>query len=203
MDGYSKYVHELGTITADYSMDMGRKNSSGITVLQIIKNGASRLHFEGLMNGSRLLMHLGSKGSRLGIGTTRNEQLHRELKSWMRNIYQIHEDRLQIGLRIFLFCKLLTHSSAAYNPTLTQFSQQKLLYIIAGKLRCNNFFPLSSDITTHTSPIDLSRNQLQRAFVNEDTSFSFLRNTERERCDRNWKKINKKRILMLKKYKYL
>ena len=77
----------MGTITADYSKDMGRKNSSGVAVLKIIKNGASRVHLEGLMNGSRLLMHLGSKGSRLGIGTTRNEQLHRELKSWMRNIY--------------------------------------------------------------------------------------------------------------------
>ena len=144
------------------------------------------------MNGSRLLMHLGSKGSRLGVGTTRNEQLHRELKSWMRNIYQIHEDRLQIGLRVFLFSKLLTHSSAAYTPTLTQFSQQKLLYIIAGKLRYNNFLPVPSDITPHTSPIDLSRNQLQRAFVNEDASFSMIRHIERERCNRNWKKTVKK-----------
>ena len=138
--GYFKYVLELATITADYNKDMGRKNSSGETIFKIIKNGASRVHFEGLMNGSRLLMRLGTKGTRLGIGTTRNEQLHRELKSWMRNIYQIHEDRLLTGLSIFLFCKLLTHSSAAYSPTLTQNSQQRLLYIIAGKLRTSNFF---------------------------------------------------------------
>ena len=78
--------------------------------------------------------------AQLGVGTTRNEQLHRELKSWMRNIYQTHEDRLQTGLRVFLFAKLLTHSSAAYSPTLKQCSQQRLLSIIAGKLRPAQFF---------------------------------------------------------------
>ena len=195
--GYFKYVLELATITTDYSKDMGRKNSSGDTIFKIIKNGASRVHFEGLMNGSRLLMRLGTKGTRLGIGTTRNEQLHRELKSWMRNIYQIHEDRLLTGLNIFLFCKLITHSSAAYSPTLTQNSQQRLLYIIAGKLRISNFFLLPSDITTHKLSIKLSNNQLQRAFVSEDATFSTAKRFERERCNRKWKKLDKKKLRMV------
>ena len=97
---------------------MQRKNKKGVSALTILKNGASRVHFEALQNSSRLLAHLGLKGKRLAIGTTRNEQLHKELKSWGRNIYHSHKGRLQSGFRIFELAKLLSHSSAAYSPTL-------------------------------------------------------------------------------------
>ena len=40
--------------------------------------------------------------------------------------------------------KLLTHSSAAYSPTLTQVSQSRLLSQIAGKFREISFFPTSN-----------------------------------------------------------
>ena len=60
---------------------MKRKNSKSVTALKILQNGASRLHFEGLQNSSRLIALLGNKANRLATGTTRNEQLHRELKS--------------------------------------------------------------------------------------------------------------------------
>ena len=141
--GYFSYVYELAIITADYSDYMERKNISGVALRQIIINGASRQHFEGLQNGSRLLERLGPKGVQLGVGTTRNEQLHRELKSWIRNIYQTHEDRLQTGLRIFLFAKLLTHSSAA-NRELTNsktvFTAEVNLYYRWKAEICSIFF---------------------------------------------------------------
>jgi len=75
---------------------------------------------------------VGPKGFRLGTGAIRNEQVHRELKFWMSNVYQSHRGRLQIGFRIFELAKLLTYSSAAYSPTLTQISHQRLLSILAG-----------------------------------------------------------------------
>ena len=68
---------------------MQGKNSDGVTALQILKNGASRKHYEGLQNSSRLFALLGPKGVRLGTGTARNEQLHREIKAWMRKHYFI------------------------------------------------------------------------------------------------------------------
>ena len=86
------------------------------------------------------MAYLGPTGVRLGTGTTRNEQLHREIKSWTRNIYTSHKGRLQNGFRIFEFAKLLTHSSAAYSPTTTQTSQSRLLSIIAGQMRQTGFF---------------------------------------------------------------
>ena len=129
------YVNELAKISASYLEFMHRKNSSGYTALQILKNGSSREHYEGLQNSSRLLSRLGPERARLGTGTTRNEQLHRELKSWMRNIISSHRQRLESRLRVFLLSKLLTQSSACYHPTLTQASQSRILSTISGTLR--------------------------------------------------------------------
>ena len=145
---------------------MGCKNKKGVTALRILKNGGSREHFEALQNSSRLLSRLGAAGHRLGAGTTRNEQLHRELKSWGRNLYQAHIPRLQNGLRIFELTKLLTHASAAYSPTLCQSSQQRLLKIIASNIRETGFFP---PLLNHTIPpattSSLKRSDLQTALV--------------------------------------
>ena len=139
-NGYATYVTELAIIGGTYSDLLKRKNSKGVTALEILRNGSSRHHFEGLQNASRLIARLGTRGIRLGTGTARNEQLHRELKAWCRNIYQTHKGRLQDVFRIFEMAKLLTHSSAAYSPTLTQFGQQKLLSLIARPIRHNRFF---------------------------------------------------------------
>ena len=71
---------------------------------------SSRSHYEYLQNSSRLMTHLGEKRGMLGTGTTRNEQLHRELKSWGTNIRMAHLGRLKTGLAVFALAKLLTHS---------------------------------------------------------------------------------------------
>ena len=78
-NGYLQYMNELAKVSTAYSSDMERKNSIGERVIEIIRNGAKRHHFEALQNSSRLLACLGDKGVQLGVGTTRNEQLHREL----------------------------------------------------------------------------------------------------------------------------
>ena len=84
----------------------------------------------------------------LGAGTTRNEQLHRELKSWGRNIMMAHVDRMNNGISLFVMAKLLTHSSASYSPTLTQTSQRRLLCRIAGQIRVMNCFPPPTETVT-------------------------------------------------------
>ena len=139
--GHSIYVDELAKICYTYEKYMSQKNSDGVTAKTVLKNGSSRWHYEGLQNSSRLFARLGVKGARLGTGTSRNEQIHRELKSWMSNIYMSHRDRYESSLRIFLLAKLLTHSSASYSPTLVQYTQSRLLSIIAGYMRDTHFFP--------------------------------------------------------------
>ena len=131
--------------------------------------------FEALQNSSRLLSRLGAAGSRLGAGTTRNEQLHRELKSWGRNIYQAHIPRLQNGLRIFELTELLTHASAAYSPTLCQSSQQRLLNVIASNIRETGFFPpMLNHLVPSAATSNLKRSDLQTALV-QPSATSVLR----------------------------
>ena len=173
--GYSNYVLELAKIGATYGDLLIRKNSSSISAMEILKNGASREHFEFLQNSSRLLARLGSRGSRLATGTTRNEQLHRELKSWSRNFYQSHKGRLQNGFRIFEFVKLLTHASAAYSPTLTQRRQCNLLSLISGRMRQIRFFPsLITNLHIFQNQLPLSRVSLQASYLQTNTSKSLL-----------------------------
>ena len=168
------------------------KSKKGVTALKILKNGWSREHFEALQNSSRLLSRLGAAGSRLGAGTTRNEQLHRELKSWGRNIYQAHIPRLQNGLRIFELTKLLTHASAAYSPTLCQSSQQRLLNVIASDIRETGFFPpLLNHLMPPTATSNLKRNDLQTALVQPSATSVLRRKQIRLENKRNWTKKDK------------
>ena len=190
--GYITYVQELAKIFLTFRRFMNKKDSKGTTVAQILQNGASRIHFEGLQNASRLMARLGVKGERLGVGTTRNEQLHRELKCWMRNIYQSHEDRLQLGLRIFIFTKLLTHSSAAYSPTLRQIRQHRLLSVLAGKLRTAHFFiQPEENISQGTSPLAEGRALIRLPNTSVDERTSSVRQSSRENRSDNWKKMTR------------
>ena len=161
--------------------------------MEILRNGASRHHFEFLQNSSRLVARLGSTGKRLATGTTRNEQLHRELKSWSRNIYQSHKGRLQNGFCIFEFAKLLTHASAAYSPTITQLRQRKLLLLIAGRLRQDGFFPdLLPIVGIRSVSSPLNRGSLQTALVPTDTGVASARKKKRQLNKQMWDKTAKK-----------
>ena len=159
---------------------MHRKNSSGYTALQVLKNGSSRDHYEGLQNSSRLLSRLGPERARLGTGTTRNEQLHRELKSWMRNIISSHRQRLESGLRVFLLSKLLTHSSACYHPTLTQTSQSRILSTIAGTLCQIPFFPKPLSSPSFTPSLYQGRNDLSKPAIPQKTNAKLERKAKRK-----------------------
>ena len=182
---YISYVAELAKITADYGYCMQRKNSDGIIALSVLQNASTRQHFEALQNSSRLMALLGVIGFRLGTGTTRNEQLHREIKSWTRNIYTSHAGRLQSGFRIFLFAKLLTHSSAAYSPTLTQKSQSRLLSIIAGQIRQTRFF--STNLETSVN-LPQTRKTLHAPVLPINNVSRETRFNKRKSQDLMWKK---------------
>ena len=184
---------------------MQRTNGKGLSVLNILKNGASCVHFEGLQNSSRLLARLGERGSQLAVGTTRNEQLHRELKCWSQNIYQSHRGRLQNGLRIFELAKLLTHSSAAYSPTLVQTTQQRLLFMMAGKLRKSGFFSFPSPCKINSADnVSQKKKSLNTTYREYDTSSAQARKIRVKANKQNWgkrKKPDRKRYF--KRYRYI
>ena len=191
--GHTEYAAELSKIVMSFKEYMGRKNAKGVTAAEILRRGASWDHFQGLQNASRLLTHLGSKGKRLGTGTTRNEQLHMEMKAWGRNIYQVHLGPLQCRLRIFELGKLMTHSSAAYTPTLIQTRQRRLLCSIAGRLRKDPFFPSCMTRIEGFSPtIHCRREDLQIAEKKENPATATLRKQERSENLAKWKKVKRK-----------
>ena len=188
-DGYESYVFELATISTTYADWMGYKNSKGVTALKILQNAATRVHYEYLQNSSRLVALLGENAIRLGVGTTRNEQLHREFNIWMRNIRMSHRTRLLTCIRVFVFLKLITHSSAAYSPTLIQNSQSRLIHSIAGKIQHNGFFP-APDYTFQIENITCGGNiNKPTVFLNPDVVNKRL--TKRKLQKRQWSIENK------------
>ena len=101
-----------------------------------------------------------------------------------------HIDRVYNGLRIFMFVKLLTHSSASYFPTLIQCSQSRLLSIIAGNLRVQGFFP-TQNITNLSIPLPTgTRNDLHVSHILTDTGTSATRAYKRKLETAMWNKRN-------------
>jgi len=69
------------------------------------------------------------------IGTTTNEQLHRELNSLFDNVHNIYRPVLLLRLFIFGLYKLLPHCRVVSTPTVRQVSQQMVLSRIVPTLR--------------------------------------------------------------------
>ena len=192
---HREYAVELSKIAKSHEEYMTKKNAKGVTAGQILRSGTAWHHFQALQNSSRLLARLGSKGKRLGVGTTRNEQLHMELKAWGRNIYQAHVGRLRCSFRIFEFAKLMTHSSAAYYPTLIQTRQRRLLCIIASRLRTSPFFPsCSPQLENRPVQIELCRADLHKPESQIDSVSGKLRKQEEKENQIMWKKEKRKRL---------
>ena len=96
--GYQSYVTELATISSSFIEWMSRTNNNSTNALRILQNASSRSHYKYLQNSSRLLFGLSKSGLGLSVSTTRNEQLHYEFKTWMRNVRMLHITRFYIGM---------------------------------------------------------------------------------------------------------
>ena len=63
----------------------------------------------------------------LPSGTTSNEALHAEIKSWFLQTQQIHKSTLRLKLVILMLSKALPHALAMQTPTLSQTTSRLLL----------------------------------------------------------------------------
>ena len=63
----------------------------------------------------------------LPTGTTSNEALHAEVRSWFRETQKMHQSTLQLKLRILHLSKLIAHNLAMYRPTLRQVTSNMVL----------------------------------------------------------------------------
>ena len=83
----------------------------------------------------------------------------------------------------------MTHSSAAYSPTITQTSQQKLLFLIASKLRTAGIFSsyyTRLGQTTGQSLSKLSGNLDVAYYNNSNSSLNITRKLNLQLNKRNW-----------------
>jgi len=71
----------------------------------------------------------------MAIGTTGNEQLHRELNQMMDNVHEVHLPVLELKLDVFHLYKLFPHNRALLNQGVRQLSQAVMLNRMVHSLR--------------------------------------------------------------------
>ena len=92
--------------------------------------------------------------------------------------------------------KLLTHSSASYNPTLTQTRQRRLLFSIAGRIRKEGFFLSGTNhLEGNSLRTNITRDDLHTAVVGSDSSTAMLRKIERKQNHAMLTKDKRKRSI--------
>ena len=164
---HKEYVEQLLTLATKHEESLNQKQ------MKIVKNRSSYRHYLWLRNGSILIKMLPAAiRPRLTIGTTKNEQLHAEYKTWNRSIVQMHASRPRLACEMFAFVKLVTHCVEAYYPGLKHAHKQKfsqLLQVlwIASLMRISL---LQARSRCH-------KNKQKRAQPTKETKFNLKRNS--------------------------
>lgn len=132
---HQSYIDDIVDLTLLYPDDMGRKNSKGQSVKQILITGSAYRHFAYLRNGCCAISALSRERRQLfSFGTAANEALHAQFNSSQSTVVQQHLESVQVVLKSFSCAKLLAHHSAAYAPTVAQRSQSQILALLEGAL---------------------------------------------------------------------
>jgi hypothetical protein len=106
------------------------------------------------------------------IGTTANEQVHRELNQMMDNVHDVHLPVLELKLDVFLLYKLFPHNRALLNPGVRQLSQAVMLNRLVHSLRpwtvdgwTEWCMELVQDEYVHTASLPAAIDRTKRAAV--------------------------------------
>ena len=161
---HREYVAELKAVATSFPDVMGKKDSNGRTVLQILQAAATLRHYQYLRNGS--LFRALAGGVDIKSGTTMNEAEHRGLKRWAECIYTQHQDRLRMVGEMYALYRMLGN---AYKNTFKQralcLPDRDALFmmsgmIVAGKLRGIEQ-PPAVEPAAPTSRLETKRPQLR------------------------------------------
>ena len=121
------YVQALAALATLHSDDMLRrvgkkgKNVRGVLV------AACAHHRWGSYRNNAYMRTLVQSGGILGVGTTANEALHAELRSALRQVYQVHLPTLQLRLDLITLAKRVAWEAAVRVPGLVQRRQHAVL----------------------------------------------------------------------------
>ncbi|CAJ1383781.1 unnamed protein product [Effrenium voratum] len=96
---HQDYIDDLASVTVRFATDMGRKDSKGRTVFQILQSGAAYQHYAYLLNGSRATAALSLQDRQmLSWGTTANEAVHFQFNRSQQTVTQQHVDSSTLKL---------------------------------------------------------------------------------------------------------
>ena len=129
-------VRAVAAAVALYPEDLRRVTTAGRSLVEHLASVCRPTRLEWLFNVSRFVHTLGAEQRELlPSGTTSNEALNAELRSWFESTVRLHRATLRIKLVVFQFAKLLAHNAALYRSTLRQQRQTIVLHRLAGSLR--------------------------------------------------------------------
>ena len=83
---------------------------------------------EWYLNNTRMRhMISGTRQALLPVGTTSNEALHHEIKTWFRETQKLHQATLRLKLGMLKLGDTLSHNRALYHPTIRQMPEAELV----------------------------------------------------------------------------
>ena len=112
-----------------------KKATDGRTLREILHTATSTRRMGWLFNFRKYMQSVPlSHRIHVPVGTTANEQLHRELNHAWDSVHGIHQATLEMKLQIFKIAKLVAHTRAMYNPAVRQSSQRLVLSRVTSTL---------------------------------------------------------------------
>ena len=125
----TEFVESLAAISKMFRHEVERKGEKkGMFVYDHLAHAAEADRLEWLLNNLRFRStQPGSVLSLLASGTTSNEALHAEMRSWFRQIQSMHQSSLRLKCSAFRLRKLLEHNTALYRPTARQMTPGHVL----------------------------------------------------------------------------
>ena len=125
----TEFTEALAAISKIFRNEVERKGEKkGKFVFQHLAYAAEAERLEWLLNNLRFRSTQPSAVlSLLSSGTTSNEALHAEMRSWFRQIQSMHQSSLLLKCSVFRLRKLLEHNTALHRPTARQMTPGHVL----------------------------------------------------------------------------
>ena len=130
-----EYLQMLAALVATRAADMQKRHKKGYSVRTIFRRSMGSTASEYLLNGMRYICQM--RGSRLQggreiPGTTTNESLHRELRSWGKDVWSQLPDRAVFVLAFFLCAKMISACQKLFFPPSRRKEQEEMLHLASG-----------------------------------------------------------------------
>ena len=123
------FLEGLAALSSLYSDELKRRTHiGGVQLRKLLFNAAAPSRMQWYLNSQRLHHSMApAKIALLGSGTSPNETLQAEMNRWCRNQSEWYASTAEMQLQVYMFAKLVAHSSALYYPTLRQLRHSEVL----------------------------------------------------------------------------